>query len=151
MEQEDCERRMKLHYLSFLAPCGCTQTMGYRLKRYPLSKDEKGKHSKTKHAEKSLSLDFASNLLQTCAIPLPLIAMKCPLIGMKCLLNELQHPLNETKNALNQSKKTVIIILLLSLTGWAISLRLFLSPPVSYTLTHKHNHNRIKSNQIIVQ
>ena len=77
-----------------------------------MSKDEEGKHSKMKRAEKSLVLalnsDFASNLLQTCTIALPLITMKYPLIGMKRPLNELQHPLNETKNVLNQSKKPVI-------------------------------------------
>ena len=32
--------------------------MGYRQKRRPLSKDEGGKHSKTKRAEKSLFLAF---------------------------------------------------------------------------------------------
>ena len=38
----------------------------------------------------------------------------------------------------------IIIIFFLVLTGWAISLRLLLRPPVSRTLAH--THNQIKSN-----
>ena len=100
---EDCEWWMK-HLAVFIGALWKHFSQGLPSKETSLSKDKEGKHSKTKRAEKSLPIAFrfASNLLQTCTIALPLTAMKYPLIGMKRPLNELQHPLNETKNALNQ-------------------------------------------------
>ena len=76
-----------------------------------MSKDEEGKHSKTKRAEKilfsvfSYCFRFTPNLCNSASVNFNEIY---PLIVMKRPLNELQHPLNETKNALNQSKKTVL-------------------------------------------
>ena len=91
----------------------CIQAMDYCLKRCPLSKDEEGKNSKTKRAEKSLptAFRFCFKLLQTCAIALPLISMKRP-------INELQHSLNETKHVLNHSKKTHTCTVCVAMQKW---------------------------------
>ena len=76
-----------------------------------MSKDEEGKHSKTKRAEKSLFLafrfcfKFTPNLYNSASVNCNEISVNW---NEPSALNELQHPLNETKNALNQSKKTVL-------------------------------------------
>lgn len=100
--QEACELWMK-HYQSFLAPCASIQALACPLNKCPLSKAKEGEYLKMKCAEKGLHivLNFAWNLLRTCAIALP--GNNC---NEKCLNCNEQH-INSNEMSVKQNKTSV--------------------------------------------
>ena len=100
---EDCEWWMK-HLPVFIGALWKHFSQGLPSKEASLSKDEEGKHLKTKRAEISLPIafrfcfKFTPSLYNSASVNCNEISV----IWKESPLNELQHPLNETKNALNQ-------------------------------------------------